>query len=95
MCEVCDGKKPIPELSGGYYCPGPIWIGVKNKDDFTRGSITEQIGDGADWEMMVEHKANVFVPGSEMSACYRFKFCPECGRNLAEEDPQNAKEGVC
>lgn len=113
MCEVCEGKKPIPELSVGYDCPGPIWFGVNGLNEYARLSHNSRCGCdltddeidrldefeteslNADIQKMAELKANAYSPDAEISAFYRFKFCPECGRSLVEEYPKTAKEGTC
>lgn len=44
MCDICEGKEPIPELYEGY-TPGPIWFGTKGVIGSWKvfGTITDKI----------------------------------------------------
>lgn len=91
MCDICEGKEPIPELYEGY-TPGPIWFGTNGVITGNKRLKASAASTRSDLEKMKELRANVMIPGSEETTYYRFKFCPECGRKLIDETNESRSE---
>lgn len=98
MCKFCGSEDifedtgehigMLPAIKSEDYSPDVIYFVDAGNVSRDKWYISVYKGTGVHYEHVHpihDLGANVWIPGVDGSAAYRFHYCPVCGRNLMEE----------